>query len=252
MKKILITSIGRTGTKSLSYFLNSIPNVTCFHHREGAKDLPFLFLSQLKEFSTITNSYLEERDSIAEKNTTEYYIEVNPYLRFANAQKLHNLGWTKVFIVRHPKTYLESVYIRSLFTEDDYIINQYPSDDDPFSESWSAASRFEKLCWYYKKAHSYILESNDPFFRFEELTKNSVALKTFVTYLGIDTSKVSSFSLPNKNTSRRYKVRQVVKASLKGKPINLSALDWNTLTQKEKHTYSQLCEPFIKQLGYVL
>ena len=252
MEKILITSIGRTGTKSLAYFLDDISGVQCFHHKEGNKDLPFLFLSQLKDYSNITTDYLKKRNKVAEKAKTNFYIEVNPYFRFANTEILQKLGWKKIFIVRHPKSYLESVYKRTLFTDEDYIINQYPNDDDPFSEKWNTITRFEKLCWCYKKVHEHILDTETPFYRFEDLVKKPDTLKSLVETIGIDTSKINSFKLPKRNTSKQNKFRHVIKAGLRGKATKVSPLIWSSLTAKEKETYETHCLPLAKRLGYVL
>lgn len=252
MKKYLITSIGRTGTKSLTNYLNQIPGVTCFHHKKERRDLPFLFLSQRKEFSNVNRAYLEEVDASAKKFGGEFYIEVNPYLRFADAGVLKELEWEKLFLVRDMKTYLESVYIRELFSEDDYLLNQIPDDSDPISSKWGSLTRFEKLCWYYYKVHSYILDSGISFYRFEEISENPLALKQLVSDIGIDTSKVKCFDLPVMNTSFKYKFQNKIKATLRGKTRTIEVLNWENLSKSELQFFQTYNDELAKRLGYVL
>ena len=251
MNKILITSIGRTGTKSLSSFLDLIPDVCSFHEKEK-QDISFLFLSQLSQYSNLTKSYLTKRDKEILPQKEQHYIEVNPYFRFADAKVLKSLGWKKIFITRHPKTYLESVYTRSLFTDEDNGVSQFPDNNDPISEKWYSLSRFQKLCWYYAKAHQYIVASNLPIYRMEDLFSNSENLKSFISDLGIDVSSLKSFQLPKVNTSAEYQLKNKIKSLVKGEKFNIQRLNWNALTEEELETYNNYCKPLLKPLGYVL
>ncbi len=251
MKKILITSIGRTGTVSLAHFLNEIPGVICFHEKERL-DVSYLFLSQLKQYSNITNGYLENRDRELESLNCDIYIEVNPYLRFADDAFLKELGWQKIYLVRHPKTYLESVYTRNLFTKNDYVLNQYPQNEDEFSKNWYFQTRFQKLCWYYSKVHNHIISSKSNYYRFEELITDSEKLKEFVGSIGVETNNIKSFILPKLNSSFRNKIRQKIIATAKGNKMLIEPLDWDKLSKAELETYHSSCKTFEKLLGYVL
>ncbi len=251
MNKILITSIGRTGTKSLSIFLDAISGVQSFHEKEK-QDVSFLFLSQLSQYSNLTKSYFKKRDKEIYTHKVNCYIEVNPYFRFADAKVLASLGWKKIFIIRHPKTYLESVYKRSLFTDEDNGVSQFPDNDDPISKQWFSFSRFQKLCWYYAKAHQYIVASNLPIYRMEDLFSNSENVKSFISDLGIDVSSVKSFQLPKVNTSTEYQLKHKMKSIVKGEKFNFQKLDWNVLTEEELETYNNYCKPLLKPQGYVL
>ena len=251
MNKTLITSIGRTGTKSLSHFLDQIPEVCSFHEKEK-QDISFLFLSQLPQFSNLTESYLKKRDEGIKELHTKHYIEVNPYLRFADVQILSSLGWKKVFIVRHPKTYLESVFKRNLFSIDDFQINQFPDDSDPISEEWVSLSRFQKLCWYYSKVHTYILASKLPFYKMEELITDADQLKEFISDLGINVSNISDFTLAKVNSSKTNQLKNNARLFLKGEKIQKRELDWGSLSREELSTYEQYCETLHTPLGYVL
>lgn len=252
MKKVLITSIGRTGTKSLTSFLDEIPGVTCFHHKIGRRDVPYLFMSQRPEFSNLNRAYLKNRDLSTQKINDDFYIEVNPYLRFADHKMLEELGWEKLYLVRHPKTYLNSVYVRELFSVDDYMISQYPDNNDVYSTLWTDMTRFEKLCWYYFQVHNYILDTGAPFYRFEEIAKNPEKLRELVSQIGIDVKKVPFFELPRINTSAKFKFKSMVRAALKGETKKIETLDWEKLTPKELKTYDELCDSVGKRLGYVL
>lgn len=251
MKKILITSIGRTGTVSLAHFLNEIPGVICFHEKER-QDVSFLFLSQLDQYSSLTKSYIKKRNKEINSLQCDFYIEVNPYLRYADNSLLSSLGWKKIFLVRNPKTYIESVFVRKLFTTEDTILNQYPDNDDSYSNIWHELSRFQKICWYYAKTHQYILSSNNDFYRFEDFINNPENLKFFVENLGIEISKVKSFNLPKLNTSLKHKLRRKLLAKAKGENYRITPIKWANLKINEKETYKTLCETLEKKLGYVL
>ncbi len=252
MKKFLITSIGRTGTKSVQKYLDAIPGVLCFHHKVGRKDVPFLFLSQIEEYSNITSAYLEERTKEAETCKEEYYIEVNPYLRFADPKVLKQLGWEKLFLVRHPKTYLESVFIRELFSEYDNSLHQMPSNEDPFSEKWTEATRFQKLCWYYAYTHEYIEKSGNKYYRYEDVVKKKQVLEDFLDHIGISKKASENTPLPKLNTTGTYKMRRSMRALLDGKWPDITPLDWSKLSEEELGTYRELCLPIAEKLGYVL
>lgn len=251
MKKILITSIGRTGTTSLTTYLDRIPGVKCFHHKIGRRDVPYLFFSQIDSYSNLAKGYLENRNDDIASLDCDVYIEVNPYLRFANPVHLKELGWNKVFLVRNPKTYLQSVFVRETLSDNDHVLNQLPQNDDPFSPDWHKRTRFEKLCWYYGYFHEYVLSSGAPFYRFEEFTRDKEKLKSFVADIGLDVNKVDSFVLPRQNTSLKYKWKSKVKSVIrKNESYNLDALDWSSLEAHELKTYEDVCASLGKKLGY--
>lgn len=251
MNKILITSIGRTGTKSLSAYLDSIPNVRSYHEREK-QDISYLFLSQLETYSNYANNYLINRDSLISKEKEEVYIDVNPYLRFANFDLLASLGWKSFFIVRHPKTYLESVYKRSLFSKNDTSLSQMPKNEDPINNDWFQLSRFQKLCWYYAAVHKHVLSSNIPFYKMEDLINKPHIVKELIVDLGIDLKLVTSFNLPKTNSSTEYILKNKVKSFIKGEENISQTLEWDTLSTEEINTYLKYCKPLLKPLGYAL
>ena len=251
MKKILITSIGRTGTLSLTHYLDSLSQVRCIHEKDR-QDVPFLFLSQVDKFSNITNQYLTKRDSQLSQLDCDYYIEVNPYFRFASDQQLSNLGWETVYLVRKSKTYLESVYTRKLFSDEDYVLNQMPNNDDPYSANWFSLSRFQKLCWYYSRAHQHILNSGKSYYRFEEIVKDEKALKELLSHMGLNVPAISNFELPKLNSSFKNKIKRKLLAFVRGEKTKVESLDWTKLTQEDLKTYDELCVSLEKKMGYVL
>ena len=251
MKKILITSIGRTGTTSISSFLNKIPGVICEHQKIGRRDIPYLFYSQLQDFTKLAKGYFEKRDKEISNLDCDFYIEVNPYLRFADASVLKSLGWDKFFLVRNPKTYLESVFVRDTFSENEYLLSQIPKDSDSFSDKWYQTTRFEKLCWYYSNFHEYVLNSDQLYYRFEDFIKNPDSLKGFLNDMGIDTSAIDTFVMPKQNTSFDYKLRSRVKSIIrKNENYTVSSLDWSSLSELENETYQTLCESLGNKMGY--
>lgn len=251
MKKTLITSIGRTGTVSLTHFLDSIERVSCYHEKERL-DVPFLFLSQLDQFSTVTSGYLSNRDKEAAATDADFYIEVNPYFRFSDPEILDDLNWQLLYLVRHPKSYMESVYTRILFTEGDVVLGQMPDNDDPVASQWINLSRFQKLCWYYGKVHRHIIASEKEFYRFEDVISGDDTLKKLVAYIGIDTAKVADFRLMKLNSSFKNRLKAKLIALAKGSQPVPKPLDWNTLSEAELAFYKEHCVQPAKELGYVL
>tara|TARA_R100001369_G_scaffold92814_1_gene140082 strand:+ start:2491 stop:3246 length:756 start_codon:yes stop_codon:yes gene_type:complete len=251
MKKVLITSIGRTGTVSLTNFLNTIDGVCCFHEK-NRQDVPFLFLSQLDQFSNIKENYLKQRDIQASKVECKFYIEVNPYFRFVEKKTLDSLGWRKIFIVRNPKSYIESVYTRNLFTEKDIICGQFPDNNDSVSKLWGDLTRFQKICWYYGKVHKHILDSNYPYYRFEDLVNSPSSLKDLLVSLGVSDFNINGAKLPKHREFWKTKLKKKLMALTKSEINYSSKLNWNSLAEAELEFYNIHCVIPAKKLGYVL
>ena len=248
-QKVLITSIGRTATSSLNALLNQLPNVSSYHER-GTGDPYFLCLSRYSAYQNFCKDYLNSRDLLANKSEAEFYVEVNPYFRFADVDHLKSLGWNIIFLVRHPKTYLESVFNRALFTDHDRSFQKLPSQSDPFYDNWDTSSRFEKLCWYYHDVHTHILAKNQPIITYESLSEG-VGLAQLLEQIGLNT-KVDRLRLPYLNKSEAHNKRQFLRKLL-GRPTNMGAqLQWTSLSAQELNTYQKLCKPLITKLGYEL
>lgn len=249
MKKILITSIGRTGTTSLTSYLNTISGVSSFHEKEK-RDIQYLFLSTSKEYSIVSDSYLKKRIIIDESFRDDFYIEVNPYLRFANLKILKDEGWKVLFLVRDPKTYLESVFTRSLFNSKDYLLQQLPNNNDPIAQNWEGLSRFQKLCWYYFKVHEYIINSNLKYYHYEDIIKNRNVLIDLLDHIGISKQNVEHYILPKKNTSSAYILRSKIVNFVKGEKSIYDKLIWENLTKDEEVFYEKYCQKLGKKMGY--
>ncbi|MDC7999125.1 hypothetical protein [Gilvibacter sediminis] len=235
-KKVLITSIGRTATLSLTQWLNQISGVQAYHER-GKEDPFFLYLSQFKAYTEFTQQYLSQRDALSEQSAEEIYVEVNPYFRFADRDFLKDLGWIKLFLVRHPRTYLESVYRRKLFTTADTSFQKLPEPNDDMYKQWKESSRFQKLCWYYTQVHQYVLKEQYTYFRSEALIKNRPVQEEFLNAIGLEhQTEIPDFPHLNQSNS-----------GMRGE-----TLDWSALTSNDLETYEELCKPLIVKLGYEL
>lgn len=251
MKKHLITSIGRTATVSVAAYLNGLPGVQSIHEKEQS-DVPILFLSQLPDYSSYVAEYFEQRDASVVSISDTVYVEVNPYFRYLPADLLEKFNWKKLFLVRHPKTYLESVYQRALFTKADILLNQLPDNTDIHLKNWAQWTRFQKLCWYYAKTHEFIVSSQTDYFRFETIISEPESLKQLLRVLSIDTSGITNFTLPKENTAFQNRVRTTARAAVKGSFKKADRLDWEQLSNDELSTYKALCIPVAKKMGYVL
>ncbi|PVW15764.1 hypothetical protein [Marixanthomonas spongiae] len=251
MRKILITSIGRTATLSLSKFLNTFENVQCFHEKER-QDVPLFFLSQIDQFSNLVKGYFEHRNTTVNNLNCSTYIEVNPYFRFVDETLLKSLGWRKIGVVRHPKTYLESVFVRKLFTESDVLCSQFPDNSDAVSATWHTLSRFQKLCWYYGEVHEYFLKSNLPIYRFEDLVGSSSHLKNFVSDMGLPVSEKDTWKLPKHNTALEFATKQKIASIFKKERSESPSLNWKAITPSEMDFYQEYCVNPAKKLGYAI
>ncbi|WP_435577585.1 hypothetical protein [Gilvibacter sp.] len=235
-RKVLITSIGRTATLSLTQWMNQFPGVQAYHER-GKDDPYFLYLSQFDAYAHFTEHYLNQRDALALKSGSDTYLEVNPYFRFANQDHLKKLGWSTVFIVRHPRTYLTSVYRRKLFTAADTSFQKLPESNDLMYSEWDRSSRFQKLCWYYAQVHQYILNGQYTFFQSETLVEDRAVQEEFLKAIGLDQiSEIPNF--PHLNQSHKSTLTH--------------QLDWDSLSADDMKTYTDLCTPLIAKLGYEL
>lgn len=235
-KKVLITSIGRTATLSLTQWLNQISGVEAYHER-GKEDPYFLYLSQFKAYTEFTQQYLSQRDALSKQSAEDTYVEVNPYFRFADPDFLKDLGWIKVFLVRHPKTYLESVYRRKLFTAADTSFQKLPEPNDDMHKHWDEYSRFQKLCWYYTQVHEFMLKGQYTYFKSETLIKDRTVQGEFLKAIGLE-HQTEIPDVPHLNQSNS------------GMPGE--TLDWSDLTSSDLETYEKLCKPLIVKLGYEL
>ncbi len=249
MNKVLITSAGRTATVSLNRHINKLDNVVSFHER-NRQDVPFLFYSQIPEYQVLTKQHIAAEDTFATKQTALNYVAVNPYFRFAGPMLQQEFNWNVAHIVRHPRTYLESVYKRNTFTNNDILLNQLPVDSDPFAKQWNTATRFEKLCWYYANTLTFFMQTNILWYPFESLTTDPKALAKMLTNLELPVSD-SSVVLEVANASKTLKNKLV---SLKQSSGNITPkkLNWELLEAQELETYYSIFQPVAKHFGYVL
>ena len=248
-KKILITSIGRTATSSINALLAQFSGVIS-HHEKGKNDPYFLFLSQFDAYQKFTQDYLKDRDDQANRSGAKIYVEVNPYFRFVDHEFLRSKGWSTLFIVRHPKTYLESVYRRKLFMPNDSSFQKLPDSSDPFYEQWPTCSRFEKLCWYYSQVHEFVLNENHPFFRYESLVGEGQDLPRLLNEVGIKDFDVNTIKLPHLNKSGIHSKSQILQTALSRSNKIPDELQWEVLTEAERKTYDSVCRPLLTKLGY--
>lgn len=248
MNKVLITSQGRTATLSLSQSLNELPGVRSFHERQSSVDREILHLSQSAEHQEGIRDYLRQENAFANSLQTTHYVAVNPYLRFTGPVLEQEFGWNVAHLVRHPKTYLESVYVRNTLRSSSAELKEAPEEDDPFASRWKLATRFEKLCWYYARTLSYFANTTISWYKYEEITTDVWALNTMLNDLGLPPF-ASNFTLPRTNAQLNYKQRLRQYLSLAVFPKNLN---WNQLEDRELETYHYFFNPLAKHFGYDL
>lgn len=249
MNKVLITSQGRTATVSLNDYLNDLPEVVSYHERRRS-DVQFLFYSQQSDYEVLTKAHLDQENEFAKACKFDHYVAVNPYYRFAGALLKEHYGWNVAHIVRHPKSYLESVFVRKTLGPNDVILQQLPKDSDRFAAHWPAATRFEKLCWYYGNTLAYFAQSDIAWYPFESITSDGEALSKMIADLGLPTGG-NHLQLKQKNS--RYSVENPLRALKKmAKNSPSKALQWSQLSERELETYHSTFIDLAKHFGYVL
>lgn len=248
MNKVLITSQGRTATLSLSQSLDKLGGVRSFHERSAIDGPSFLFRSQSSDNREEILTYLKSEDQFATALNAANYVAVNPYYRFAGDLLRKHFGWKIAHLVRHPKTYLESVYVRNTFTPADKGEYRLPVKEDPFHSQWGSATRFERLCWYYAKTLVYFAKSDINWYKFEEIIADVSALNKMQEDLGLPVFP-DDFTLPQTNSRPGYRQRLKyhLGLSIKPKPLN-----WGQLKEHELKTYHQFFDPLAKHFNYDL
>jgi hypothetical protein len=247
MNKVLITSQGRTATTSINKALQSLPKVTSFHERQRT-DVSFLFYSQLAEFQQLTQDYLKKENEFANASSGDHFVAVNPYFRFAGAQLSEAFGWKVAHLIRHPKTYLESVFPRRIFTQYDTGLHQLPKANDPFQSKWQEASRFEKLCWYYAHTLKYFKTSDFTCYKYEDIVHSEAAMNKMMDDL--DLPKFDrGFKLGKFNSKQSLRNRLV---AIKNQRFSSTPLAWKKLSTNDMQTYHELFDPLVKHFEYDL
>ncbi|GEM_PF-1553052 len=175
-----IISTGRTGTKSLAYLFNTLPNVISLHEpkpdflrlgldfatRRVSYNIAHAFfvkyrLPQIKKFSERYDVYIESNNRL---------FSLVPIISEVFKDKRFNLKI--VHIVRDGRDVVRSGFSRDWYS----IFDPFPRlravdfPDDPWRSSWKNFDRFEKICWLWQKKDSIIYHDIGYF-------KNSITVK---------------------------------------------------------------------------
>lgn len=161
-------SIGRSGTSFLAGLLNSAEGARVRHEprREDvdafrrACSSPESAVAYLAGFA-LPDVYLRERSP-----SPEIYGEVNSYLRRHAAALRRLLPHATVFhLVRDGRDVVRSMYSRSTLTpEDDATSHLLRHGDLPETES-----RFDWLCWYWKRENAHLRQHAEWTVRLEDV-----------------------------------------------------------------------------------
>jgi hypothetical protein len=120
--------------------------------------------------------------------------------------------------------------------------------DDPFSDRWESFSRFQKLCWYWRKHTQYALETlsknpNSKIIKYETLFDRSRHLEEMTNLLQYLTS------FPNGN-KLNFKYDGELKSAKFHESRKNTFPKWKDWSQQKIDQYQEICGDVMRQLEY--
>lgn len=174
-----IISTGRTGTKFLAEFLSSAFRKVDARHepRPDLFDIGTAYIRSQIPFREALASLRTARQQICRdlhSNGIQFYIEANNNLAYLiPVLRAHFKDCKVIHIVRDGRDFVRSSYSKTVtpvanngktalfMTPEDRRRRLQAIDlpHDPYRKRWSSITRFERLCWYWVKKDSLILDS---------------------------------------------------------------------------------------------
>ena len=120
--------------------------------------------------------------------------------------------------------------------------------DDPFRNRWDSFSRFEKLCWYWRKHAQYALETipknqNSKMIKYEKLFDNSRHIEEMTDLL----KYLTHFS---NGTKLNFKYDGELKTAKFHESRKNNFPKWKDWTQQLVNQYQEICGDLMQKLGY--
>lgn len=239
-KFFFILSMGRSGTKFLSYLLNLSINADVVHEPVRSDFRAYIegFYSENKAYKYFQKFRKKEIYLRNRKKNVDVYGEINSVLRrHCNAIKKVIPEVKLIHLVRDGRDVVRSMMSRSAMTAENPItIKIKPTIADPYYDNWINMNRFEKLCWYWDVENRYLKENIEKTVYFEKLISNySYFKENLLLPLELEIPEniwQKEINSP-KNVSISYKIPH-----------------WTKWKQKELAIFNQICGDTMRNLGY--
>jgi hypothetical protein len=234
-----ILGMGRSGTTFISALLEKSHEISSFHESFGDRD-------------ALVNAYWNKIDAreyvcgyrkalICSRlllSKQKKYCEVNSYLRY-HVDYLKEAFCSKVFhLVRDGRLVVRSMMNRKTLSGNDKGHSDLlsPQADDPLSINWSHLDRFQRVCWYWNHANTFLLDRNLLKIRLEDVTESYELLKNQVlSPLGI--------SIPYRTWKEETHLPKNI-------GTNKIFPGWTRWTLKQKKNFEVICGKTMEKLGY--
>lgn len=254
-----VLSLGRSGTKFFSSFLEKALEEGVFEHEPFYSDRQVLYFGYANSHKKFRDAHLSRRFSRIERKFNDdfngengIYGEVNSYLRYETDWLKKNLDADVMFIARDVYSFIVSAFGRNILTDQDLQQWIVPKDDDTFTDRWFQLSRVEQLAWYWKKTNEELLAKSDGKVRRMEslLSDYEYCQKSFQSDLNIQIDKKiwTSERMIQKNTSRWFNSKKKLKTLLKLRAR--SEANKLYLTEEEKSKIEIICGETREKIGY--
>ncbi|MGE4003547.1 MAG: hypothetical protein AB7I48_25445 [Planctomycetaceae bacterium] len=169
---IVVTGMGRSGTRFLSTLINHARNAAARHELIG--DTAFAALSYYNAAHPLVSTKMQAgfRRFMTEVPTADRYVAVEPGLRYA-VPVVRNLSpqpncW---HLVRNGRAVVQSMQRRKFLTDRDPHLPCMPFDAAEF-ERWQRSDRFGRLCWYWTDSVSRLLQQGVRTLHLEQLVSD--------------------------------------------------------------------------------
>ncbi len=169
---VVVTGMGRSGSKFLSTLLNQARNTVSKHEFIG--DMTFVSLSYYKPQHPLVAAQLRQgiQRARGDASSADRCVVVEPGLRYAipvvrevspDALCLH--------LVRNGRSVVQSMERRKFLTRHDPHLPCIPSDPAAF-QRWQQSDRFECLCWYWSDSVRRLLDQGVKTIHLERLVSD--------------------------------------------------------------------------------
>jgi hypothetical protein len=180
MRYFFITGLGRSGSAFLANLLAQDPAARV-EHEPFPDDNLHLPLAYYGGAGASVRDYVRRRRAEIESRTAGtvgLYGEVNSLLRYFTDDLRQVFDDPPLlFLVRDGRRYVESAYVRNVYTPEAGHAHIVPKDGDPWASDWSGFGRFEKLCWYWQHTNEHLAAQLGTFVRFEDLLRGYDVLR---------------------------------------------------------------------------
>jgi len=241
---VVVTGMGRSGSKFLSTLLNQARNAVSKHEFIG--DMTFVSLSYYKPQHPLVAAQLREgfRSVRRDASSTDRCVVVEPGLRYAipvvrevspDALCLH--------LVRNGRAVVRSMQRRKFLTKRDPHLPCIPHDPSGF-ERWQQSDRFECLCWYWSDSVRRLLDQGVKTIHLERLVSDYDYLDAqLLQPAGITLSRSEWISQRDRRINRSG-MRLRLKSWMGRRPRN------QTWSNDRERQFREVCGDVMEELNY--